>query len=721
MGQVGAATPTASATGGRIGETRRALALFFLFAAFYCLTASGHFYAIDEEILYDTTTSIVERHTLALPAGMWYLSAITQEPAANRPVYSPYMPGQPLIAVPLYLLGRAVAALFPAPLHGYLTRFVVGLLGPLVTAATVALLYRLARVLGYRSGPALGLAVSYGLATLAWPHGRTFFAEPLTAFLTLVAFYGLCRATHAARQRVSHGWLVGAGAVMVLALVVKPHAALLAPIFALYLLGRLITLYRAGEGRLAWRGVVAGLLAWAAGVGLVAAPLAVYTTLRYGGIVNTGYGAPTNLVNPAIFPYFAPAGLYGLTLSTGKGLLWYAPPVLLALGGWGLFWRRHHAEALACLGIVPVNIWFYSRIPWWHGDGSWGPRYLTIALPIAIIPLVALLEWVRDHPVWRALAMLVITLGVVVQLLGVLVNFDWYILRSDETARHFSPAASPILAHARLLIARTGEWRARLFPPPDTAVLTNGFSYSEGNRAAGELFPRWTTGAGEITLHAGAVEPLLVKLTFFDHRPPALRRQQPTVELNGQTLPESVIERRDFSGTGEGWIYQFTVPAAALHDGQATVTLRSATWNPRAVGQSNRDEELGVFVHNVEVWRVGQPWQVREALPLPPLPDTPRWRFWWFNDDRAPDDTRHHLVDLWLWYVLVAGFSRGTAAAWIATYLAWCALLFLLGLLVLRPRLGWSWPARRQQRRRTSRRSHPAPSTRPVLPARRGD
>ena len=147
----------------------------------------------------------------------------------------------------------------------------------------------------------------------------------------------------------------------------------------------------------------------------------------------------------------SPPDFYGLTISSGKGLLWYSPPIILAIVGWWPFWRRWHAEALLCLGIVLAHFAFYGRIFAWHGDGSWGPRYLMVMLPFAILPLVALLEGLRRRPIRLTLVSTVVAAGIVVQLLGVLVNFDWYILRSDQGTRHFSPPASPILVHARML------------------------------------------------------------------------------------------------------------------------------------------------------------------------------------------------------------------------------------------------------------------------------
>ena len=148
-------------------------------------------------------------------------------------------------------------------------------------------------------------------------------------------------------------------------------------------------------------------------------------------------------------------------------------------------------------------------------------------------------------------------------------------------------------------------------------------------------------------------------------------------------MADSEIEREDITRTGEGWVYQFTVPASAFGSGQATVTLRSATWNPAKVGQGDRDENLGVFVHNVEVWRAGQPLVVRdtpEKLQIDPMPNTPHWRFWWFNDDYI----RHHLLDTWWWYAAVAGFPRDLTIRWIGAVSGGALLIMLSGLI-----LGW--------------------------------
>jgi len=633
------ASVPADGPGGMRRGRRAALALFLAFLGFYMLIASGHFYATDEETIFRLTESMVERHTAVMPDGAWGLTTTTGRDGQQ---YSVYGPAQAVLAIPFYVAGLAATPLLPPDARGYALRFAASYFGAFVTAATVALLYLLARRLRYGNGAALALALIYGLATSAWPHGRTFFAEPLTALFLLLILYAFRRGTDAGS---APGWLIVGGVATVGALATKPHAAIALPFLALYLLYRAVVLWREGGGGRCGLGAAIRALAWVVvGMALAAIPEGRYNTALYGGPLTIGYGSQDDLF---VIPF--ETGFVGLTIGLGKGLLWYSPPVLLALAGWWPFLRRCRAEALVCLGVVAAHYAFYSRILAWHGDGSWGPRYLLIALPFAVLPAIGILDGLRAHAIRRALVALVVTLALAVQLLGVLVNFDWYILRSQEDARHFTPAATPLLAHLRYLGGRIGEWRTRLLPPPDSAMLTGGFAAADPPvPGAGPLFPRWTTGAGLIVLHPASRAPLTVKLTFFDNRPRALRVDRATVLLNGVPLPAGAVTEQDVTGTGEGWIDSLTIPAEALSaDGTATLTLQSAIWNPARVGAGTRDEILGVFVHNVEVWRAGTPLAVRDALPLDPLPDTPRSRFWWFNDDRGYDETRHHLVDHW--------------------------------------------------------------------------
>ena len=673
---------------------RQSLALFLAFLGFYLLTTGGHLYSVDEETLFRTTESLVERGSLALPPDAWGL--VTSEQQSDGALYSQYQPGQPIAAIPLYLVGKALAPLYPDFAAPTVIRFAISLFGAFVTAATAALLHRLGLALGYRNRVALAAAAVYGLATTAWPYARTFYAEPLTALFLLASLHALRHATTpGTRGDMSWRWLAWSGVAAGLSLFAKPHAALVVPFLGLYLLGRL-----AGSppwSRATARRLIAPGLAWGVAVILAATPLFAGNTIMYGGPLRTGYS--TGRLEGLAYPFFQ--GLYGLLLSSGKGVAWYSPPLILALLAARPFYQRHRAEALACLAIAATHFAFYSRLTLWNGDWAWGPRYLVVILPFLFLPILAFLDTLRAAR-WRvAVASAVIAIGFGVQLLGVLVNPVWpraqvYDLVADNAdrdarigARYFSPAASPLVVHARLLGERFTEWRDRLAPPPDTATLTGGFADVEGR--PDQLFPRWTDGAGAIALHSGGTEPLTVKLTLFDHRPAALRVDRPIILIDGTPLPEAAIERVNFTGDGEGWTYAFTISADLLRDRRATLTLHNSPWNPRALGVGDRDQTLGLFVHNVEIWRLGQPWPVRDDAAtaarrtLPALPTDTPVLYDWFNDYApfpavADGPTIHHALDHWTWYLAVGGLPRTHTIATMLTFTTIAALPLLLGL-----------------------------------------
>ena len=88
----------------------------------------------------------------------------------------------------------------------------------------------------------------------------------------------------------------------------------------------------------------------------------------FGNPLRTGYGGQ-NAADLFVVPFST--GLYGLTISSGKGLLWYSPPLVLAIVGWWPFWRRCRAEASA----LPRD----RRWPTWRSTGGSSPGTAMVA------------------------------------------------------------------------------------------------------------------------------------------------------------------------------------------------------------------------------------------------------------------------------------------------------------------------------------------------------
>ena len=250
--------------------TRRwtGLVLFIVFTGFYLLTTSGHLYAVDEETLYRMTESLVERQTLALPPNAWGL--VTERAAVNGQTVRTVRAGPGLRGdTRFYLLGRAVAPFFPPDARLYMPALLRRRCSAaLVTAATVALLYRLARALGYGDRVALAsrrstacdlrLALrahllrraTHGVPVAAgvlWPAGSG--SEPVELALTCLALPPASLAAAAASRCPSR----------------TPRSRCLAS--GLYLLGRTVSSGRIGVpgarvAAAAWPGRLASLC-WA--------------------------------------------------------------------------------------------------------------------------------------------------------------------------------------------------------------------------------------------------------------------------------------------------------------------------------------------------------------------------------------------------------------------------------------------------------------------------
>jgi hypothetical protein len=187
-----------------------------------------------------------------------------------------------------------------------------------------------------------------------------------------------------------------------------------------------------------------------------------YDVARFGTPFETGYGAQAT---PAAYSTPLLVGLYGLLLSSGKGVMWFAPALWLAPAGWNAMRAaagRARATAIAALLMGAAALLLYGRFQHWAGDGSFGPRYLVPVLPAAFL----LVTFALDHAsrTRRAIAAVLGLAGLLVTIGGVAIYFgaqmreagDYpYTLPLDHPhfmeSSHFNPRFSPILGHWAML------------------------------------------------------------------------------------------------------------------------------------------------------------------------------------------------------------------------------------------------------------------------------
>jgi hypothetical protein len=125
------------------------------------------------------------------------------------------------------------------------------------------------------------------------------------------------------------------------------------------------------------------------------------------------------------------AGVFGLWLSAGKGLLFYSPIVWLGLIGLIPLWRRDRPLAALIGLLLLVSTVFFARYDLWTGGWNWGPRYLLPLVPLLVLTAGV---WVQVKPsrLRRGALLVACALGVFLNAPAVLVDHSRYLVEAGE-------------------------------------------------------------------------------------------------------------------------------------------------------------------------------------------------------------------------------------------------------------------------------------------------
>jgi|GEM_PF-854477 len=467
----------------------------------FAFTMAGRIVSGDGEAMFQTTLTLVRHGGLAIEA--------RPETATGRDgrAYSKYGLGQSVVQAPFVVAGLAYGSLVANPTEGErAARFLVGLANGVVTAAMVVVLWVIARDTGAGRGASTLIAVLGATTTLLAPYARADFAEPIQTFALLTAAGAslrACRVTAISdvtanpwtHQRVR--WAAVAGIAVAIAFLSKAASLILAPAVLLPL--GLATWHLSWprsapgpsseppEGRplgetsipppaptpTASRGLACtagratvGIFPMAVAVGLpVAMAGAFQATLnwyRFGNPFAFGYGdePSTGFITPVL------DGVGYLLFASGKGLAWFAPPAIVGVLGLAWLARRQPLVAATAFSAFTLELVYYARWWAWHGDWSWGPRYLYVAVPFLMLGWLApALAWPQLGTVTRALlvaaATPVVLAGLWANVLAVAIDYGaYYSVVGNQLGRGIDvrharvvPEFSPLRGHAWLLQA----------------------------------------------------------------------------------------------------------------------------------------------------------------------------------------------------------------------------------------------------------------------------
>jgi hypothetical protein len=320
---------------------------------FIALTPPG-IYSVDGNAMLAVAESLVTHRGFTVPPDLGV-------PGVGGRIYSHWYPLLSVIAAPFAYLGLLVSRVTGLPFHYLAAVLSLPLVGALTAAASgmVALLTH--RLGGSRTGAWLA-AMSYCFGTVALAYGRTFYAESLLAFLTVSAIYftfGLSRSDV----------LLGAG-FAALALLAKPAGILVGPVLAAYLLAKRVPILRS---ILPLTGTAIGFLLYAG-----------FNVIRFGHPLDFG-------IRSTFQPTYVLSAVGGLIASPGYGILWFCPPVVMAIFGFRKAIKDHKFEALAIAAMFAAFLGLHALLPYWFAAWSWGPRYLVPTVP-GLCALAGLVE-----------------------------------------------------------------------------------------------------------------------------------------------------------------------------------------------------------------------------------------------------------------------------------------------------------------------------------------
>jgi hypothetical protein len=330
-----------------------------------------------------------------------------------------YAPGQIFAMAPLYVLGKLLAHHVT---HDYVFTplYVTHTLDDILGALLVVLVYLTSLVLGFSRRTGVIVSLIFGFGSAAWPDAESMLEHTQVSFFLLLSV--LLSLYFTKRRGRPRALLTCSGLAIGCAFLTRYDTGILMPAIPLYLAAVRALAQQPGNPDGSMRRHVRAVVTdigkdWTFYVaGTVPAFLlaGLWNFARFGDVLKTG--VPQTFGEPIL------SGLGGLTISPGKGLVWYCPLVFLLVTALPLFWRRDRCVTALFGLIVLAQFGLFSNVIYWHGDPAWGPRYVYATLPFLVIPLGSLVDrWGHIRLPAKSTVVGIVAVSLAVQVIGVLV------------------------------------------------------------------------------------------------------------------------------------------------------------------------------------------------------------------------------------------------------------------------------------------------------------
>jgi hypothetical protein len=143
---------------------------------------------------------------------------------------------------------------------------------------------------------------------------------------------------------------------------------------------------------------------------------------RYGSFTDFGYGEYVE--------HKGWNGLIGLLISPGSGIIFYFPMAILLPLALKYFYNREKWLFFLFTYVIVITWLFYGTLSdlepsSWNGSVSWGPRYLISILPFITIASGSLFSYLKNRVLLKATIIVLSVAGFFVNLLGILIWYDY--------------------------------------------------------------------------------------------------------------------------------------------------------------------------------------------------------------------------------------------------------------------------------------------------------
>jgi hypothetical protein len=221
----------------------------------------------------------------------------------------------------------------------------------------------------------------------------------------------------------------------------------------------------------------------------------LYNRMRLGnaGVDAFVVGAQAQILSlpPA---YVIVQGIWGLLFSSGKSIFLFSPLLIILLLFWFKMSKKLRPEIVSFSLLFLTYLWLIGTLLGgedflvWHGDSSWGPRYMAVTIPFLMLIISTIYPKLSNKEklfVFYPLVLVSMWINIVGVLLPYQIRFSG--LQTDVyfNGRNFNvyeyanllPRYSPVLSQSKTLIYRLKRIKRVLSHGEYNVRLIDGFDH----------------------------------------------------------------------------------------------------------------------------------------------------------------------------------------------------------------------------------------------------